>query len=121
MTVQRRAEARHILLEDILSDDEITIFPDSSVVLDATAQAMTSNVTPETGGTTFYGDEPDERKSAFYISWKRTESIFYFGIAIIVFVLLAFCICFLYNFFVLKREPGRSDKFGVKWTRLREG
>lgn len=117
----RRRNMNLIRLEDILSDDEITIFPDSSAVLDITNRTMSVNVTSENGGTTFYGNEIDERRSVLYMSWRRTENVFYFAAGTVILVIVMFCTYFLYNFLVLKRGSGRADRFGGRWTRLMEG
>lgn len=110
-----------LFLSDTLSDDEITIFPESSAVVDGTSVTMPLTATTDNKETVFYGGGNEDGHSLLYVTWRRAENVFYFGLSIVCFTFIALGIYFLYVFISGKRDVGKSDRFGVKWTRLREG
>lgn len=122
-SVRRRVVREpEFLLSDILSDDEITIFPESSAVLDGGSVTMPlTGTTADNRETVFYGEGNEDGQSLLYLAWRRAENVVYFGLSVVCFTLIALGVYFLYVFISGKRDVGKNDRFGVKWTRLREG
>lgn len=116
-----------LLMEEAGSDDEITLFPDSASVVGASERTvpLLRRVGPTEGSLTFYANGSRGRvpQSDLGATWRRTEAVFYFSVAVVVFVFLAFAVYFAYVYIsVLRRGPGatKSDRSGARWTRLTE-
>lgn len=115
-----------LLGRDVLSDEEITVFPDSAAVLDLGNKSTNAAVVRDDGGVepdglTFYGDrEGDGTRSLLFATWRRTEAVCYFATVIVLLVILAFCVYFVFVMFVIRRNSSKSSESGVRWTRLRQ-
>ncbi|AWV68133.1 m40 protein [Murid betaherpesvirus 1] len=105
-----------VLSRAVLSDEEVTIFPDSSAVLNLSG---TTGGRVETDGGTIRDGSEDV--SLWHLAWWRTESVFYFMIAVVLAVALLYGAWFAYSIYAVKRESFRHDRAGgARWTRLRE-
>lgn len=113
-----------LLTRDVLSDEEITVFPDSAAVLDLgnkSTAAVVSDGGGEPDGLTFYGDRyGDGTRSLLSATWRRTEAVCYFATVVVLLVMLAFFVYFVFVMFVIRRNSSKSSDSGVRWTRLRQ-
>nr|WEG69733.1 protein m40 [Mastomys natalensis cytomegalovirus 3]WEG69873.1 protein m40 [Mastomys natalensis cytomegalovirus 3]WEG70013.1 protein m40 [Mastomys natalensis cytomegalovirus 3]WEG70153.1 protein m40 [Mastomys natalensis cytomegalovirus 3]WEG70293.1 protein m40 [Mastomys natalensis cytomegalovirus 3] len=109
---------RNRISRDILTDEEVTIFPDSAAVLNISDVSETTSLTD--GESVNLYDNVEEGGSEFFVTWKKTEHVFYFGIVIIFIILLCIGLYFVYNLLLIRKGSSvKVDKYGVKWTRLR--
>ncbi|AFX83362.1 b40 [Murid betaherpesvirus 8] len=102
----------------VLADEEVTVFPDSSAVLDMNASEPASG--HESDEKMFYSDRSYENASIVQIAWRRTENVFFFAASVVVLVALLFVLYYIYTYLIIRRTSYRDDRFGVKWTRMRE-
>ncbi|AAF99138.1 pr40 [rat cytomegalovirus strain Maastricht] len=125
----RRADgdALEVFSEDMGSDDEITLFPDSASVAGASERTvpLLRRAAAGDGGLTFYGNGSRGRlpHSDLGEVWRRAEAVFYFSAAVVAFVVLAFLLYFAYTYVTVVRRghnATRGDRTGARWTRLTE-
>lgn len=109
------------------SDDEITLFPDSASVVGAAERSvpLLRRVAGAEDNLTFYtnGSRGRGAHSDLGAAWRRTEHVFYFSIAVVIFVVLAFSFYFAYTYVAVVRRRynvTKSDRSGARWTRLTE-
>ncbi|AWV68469.1 m40 protein [Murid betaherpesvirus 1] len=106
-----------VLSRAILSDEEVTIFPESSAVLNLSGTTTVGRGENDVG--TIRDGSGDV--SLLHLAWWRTESVFYFMIAVVLAVALLCGAWFAYNIYAVRREFVRHDRAGgARWTRLRE-
>lgn len=122
-----RGDERGVISAEILGGEEITVFPDSAAVLDLDNRTVSVAVGAndslvESDGLMFYDERDGEvgSQSLFYATWRRTEAVCYFAALVIVFVILAFFIYFVFVMLMVRRNSSRSSESGVRWTRLRQ-
>lgn len=113
------------LISEVLSGEEITVFPESAAVLDIENKNVTVTVAnellSESDGMTFYGDrDVDGPRSLLFATWRKTEAVCYFAVLVVVFVILAFLVYFAFVMLMIRRSSSRSSGSGVRWTRLRQ-
>lgn len=115
-----------IFSDDLGSDDEITLFPDSASVVGVSERGvplLRRNTAVE--GLTFYGNGSRGRvsHSDLGVVWRRTEPVFYFSVAVVIFVVLVFFLYFAYTYLAVVRRghnATRGDRSGARWTRMTE-
>lgn len=120
-------------------DEEITLFPDSAAVVGAPLLPLSSSLeSPQTAPP--YGNMAPSRNSSEAVTvfaegaeelaavsdlsatWRKTDQVFYFGLSVFLFLVLAFALYFVCVYFGVRRARGaRTDRFGARWTRLAEG
>lgn len=122
------AEGVRLLPVEILGDEEITVFPDSAAVLDLgdrslTVAATADDVSIDSDGLMFYGDRDNGgngTQSLLYATWRRTEAVCYFATVVVLLVIFAFCVYFVFVMAVIRRTSSRASESGVRWTRLKQ-
>lgn len=116
-----------VFAEDLGSDDEITLFPDSASVAGVSERTvpLLRRGGMDDRSLTFYANESRGRvvHSDLGAVWRRVEAVFYFSAAIVAFVVLAFLLYFAYTYVTVVRRGQnvtRGDRTGARWTRLTE-